>query len=121
LLELPEELNGYGNGYYFPVREDPRHEYFYDIWSNIHYGYVGIAAGFDADTLQWAHASRLPFTGGHDPADTVSVQAGIDLWKTRGIALTKNQLHEEILSRTNEWKSVQEGDPGTIIQWTNGK
>jgi len=26
-------------------------DYFYDIWSNIHYGYVGSAAGFDESTL----------------------------------------------------------------------
>jgi hypothetical protein len=28
-----------------------RHEYFYDIWSNIHYGYVGMAAGFSENAL----------------------------------------------------------------------
>jgi hypothetical protein len=28
-----------------------RHEYFYDIWSNIHYGYVGMAAGFSEQAL----------------------------------------------------------------------
>jgi hypothetical protein len=26
-------------------------EYYYEIWSNIHYGYVGTAAGFDEDVL----------------------------------------------------------------------
>lgn len=26
-------------------------DYFYDIWSNIHYGYVGVACGFDVDEL----------------------------------------------------------------------
>jgi len=25
--------------------------YYYDIWSNIHYGYVGVAAGFSEDVL----------------------------------------------------------------------
>ncbi len=28
-----------------------RYEYFYDIWSNIHYGYVGMAAGFSEQAL----------------------------------------------------------------------
>jgi len=27
------------------------YEYFYDIWSNIHYGYVGVAVGFTPDEL----------------------------------------------------------------------
>lgn len=36
------------NDYYFPIRGDTEHEYFYDIWSNIHYGFVGSAAGFDS-------------------------------------------------------------------------
>ncbi|OSI13837.1 polymorphic toxin type 44 domain-containing protein [Neisseria dumasiana] len=28
-----------------------KHDYFYDVWSNIHYGYVGMACGFSADLL----------------------------------------------------------------------
>jgi uncharacterized Zn-binding protein involved in type VI secretion len=28
-----------------------KYDYFYDIWSNIHYGYVGIAAGFSESVL----------------------------------------------------------------------
>ncbi|HEX8596650.1 MAG TPA: polymorphic toxin type 44 domain-containing protein, partial [Pseudomonas sp.] len=28
-----------------------KHTYFYDIWSNIHYGYIGIACGFTEDWL----------------------------------------------------------------------
>ena len=121
MLELSEELNGYGDDFYFPVRGDTAHEYYYDIWSNIHYGYVGMAAGFDEDTLQWGHNLNWLRSGIQDPADNVSVRAGISLWQTWRLALTKYQLHEEILSRTSEWKSVQEGDPGTIIQWNNGK
>ena len=27
------------------------YDYFYDIWSNIHYGYVGLYSGFDEETL----------------------------------------------------------------------
>ncbi|MDO1509390.1 MULTISPECIES: polymorphic toxin type 44 domain-containing protein [unclassified Neisseria] len=28
-----------------------KHDYFYDVWSNIHYGYVGMACGFSASIL----------------------------------------------------------------------
>ena len=38
--------------YFFPIRGDKKHEYYYDIWSNIHYGYVGSAIGFDCSTLK---------------------------------------------------------------------
>ena len=27
------------------------YDYFFDVWSNIHYGYVGLSVGFDEDTL----------------------------------------------------------------------
>ena len=35
-------------GYFHKYRN---HDYFYDVWSNIHYGYVGRAAGFSSDEL----------------------------------------------------------------------
>ena len=38
--------------YYFPIHGDPQHEYYYDIWSNIHYGYVARAAGFSEFILK---------------------------------------------------------------------
>ena len=28
-----------------------QHDYYFDIWSNIHYGYVGTASGFCRDKL----------------------------------------------------------------------
>lgn len=45
----PLRRNGsFVRGYFHKYKE---HDYFYDIWSNIHYGYVGRAAGFTADEL----------------------------------------------------------------------
>ena len=41
--------------FHFPIEGDGEHEYYYDIWSNIHYGYVGRAAGFSALELQLGH------------------------------------------------------------------
>lgn len=71
--------------------------YFYDIWSNIHYGYVGAAAGFSKDTLldgagleqigtdilsgRWP--SRKGSSGMRsfdDPSDRTSVEMGYDFY-----------------------------------------
>ncbi|MFD5650092.1 polymorphic toxin type 44 domain-containing protein [Streptomyces sp. NPDC127039] len=43
-------LAGRNQGYFIDV---PGTDYkvFYDMWSNVHYGYVGRAAGFDSKTL----------------------------------------------------------------------
>ena len=52
---------------------------FYDIWSNVHYGYVGSAAGIDSWILETAH--NAPGTGLHSHADDVNVQTGIALYE----------------------------------------
>jgi hypothetical protein len=45
------------------------------VWSNIHYGYVGIIDGFDAETLQDG-AAKVGIT---DASDRLMIQVGIDL------------------------------------------
>lgn len=52
---------------------------YYDIWSNIHYGYVGRVAGFTATEL--IVAQNLPGTGEHSKADDLKVKLGIWLHK----------------------------------------
>ena len=96
------------NDYYFPIRGDSQHEVFYDIWSNIHYGYVGSAAGFDAKTLQEGAAVADGIAGRNDPVDVLTVQIGIDLWNKYGDKLTKEQLHQEILNRLPDILRAQE-------------
>lgn len=81
--------------------------YFYDIWSNIHYGYVGAAAGFSKSVLLEGAgleqigtdilSGRIPSRKGSsglrsfdDPSDRNSVELGYDLYpgvpSTAGIA-----------------------------------
>ncbi|MEU8656182.1 polymorphic toxin type 44 domain-containing protein [Actinoplanes philippinensis] len=60
----------------------PKSEYRvdYDIWSNIHFGYVGTEAGIGRTYLQAPNnLPSNPFTGRTDPGDKVTVQMGIDL------------------------------------------
>jgi hypothetical protein len=86
---------------YFPVRGDTSHIYFYDLWANIHYGYVGRALGFSALLLHAGANCRqllgaIPVVGPplarnlgrqcgmEDAADYTSEQIGIDLWDRYG-------------------------------------
>lgn len=83
-----------------------QYDYFYDIWSNIHYGYVGTAVGFSSDELLggaglaqalsdakrdirekkgWPVMQRHPENGpwpnsADDVQDHISIQLGIDLY-----------------------------------------
>jgi hypothetical protein len=56
-----------------------RYRIFYDVWSNIHYGYVGVQATIDDKSLQDGPSMGLPGTGTNDMGDVISTQIGIDL------------------------------------------
>lgn len=91
-------------------------EYFYDIWSNIHYGYLGIACGFSASTLLngagleqigsdiWRH--RLPqrrpgvagLAGFDDPSDQTAIQIGISLFGSGQNRVTVPQVRDAVES-----------------------
>lgn len=108
--------------YWFPVRGDTEHEYFYDIWSNIHFGFVGSAAGFDEMTLQRGAAFGDFIAGTNDAADELSVSIGVELWRNYGLSLVRSQLHRAILRSRDEYLSIQRVNTGVnvIIEWTNG-
>jgi hypothetical protein len=71
--------------------------YYHDIWSNIHYGYVGTAAGFtESELLDGAgleqigtdlfrfnlpHKKGKGLRGFDYPSDRVSISIGIELYK----------------------------------------
>ncbi|MBC7264519.1 MAG: hypothetical protein H5T64_09240 [Chloroflexi bacterium] len=83
----------------------------FDTWSNIHYGYVGIAAGFSADALldgagleqfgsdilayrKWPQA--VPGVSGvrrfDQLYDQAAIQVGVDLWKTYSLAVKPEDI-----------------------------
>lgn len=89
------EFNG-RKAFYHPVRGDFAPErVFYDVWGNIHYGYVGRAHGVGRGLLVWG--SRT-FGGGFDAADEITVQRGMDLWDNRGKGLTRLQLRVALVN-----------------------
>jgi hypothetical protein len=49
----------------------------FDIWSNIHYGFIGRALGIDASILRLGH--QLPGSGQTDDGDKLAVNLGIEL------------------------------------------
>ena len=104
-------------------------DYFYDIWSNIHYGYVGIAVGFTARELLGGaglaqfgddiagnivrgrrpspqhHPSNGPWPNSADDIqDHTSIQLGIDLWsEVKPGAMTVDLLLERIAAVPTPW------------------
>jgi hypothetical protein len=76
----------------------------YDFWSNLHYGYVGIESGFDANTLhQGADAADYLTQDRTDPADELAVQMGIDLREQYGPGeLRPEHLHQAIQENYSE-------------------
>jgi RHS repeat-associated protein len=107
------------NDYYFPIRGDSEHEYYYDIWSNIHFGYVGSAAGFDSRTLQSGAAAGDIIAGTNNETDVLSIQIGIDLWIDYELRLTSEQLHQAILVHTQDYLNIP--NQTTVISWVNGR
>ena len=91
---------------FFPIEGINAFEVHYDIWSNIHYGYVGASIGFDRRTLQDAAASAL--AGGQDFGDIISVDIGIRLWNTKAGRMTNNDIHQAILGNLDEYFMLQD-------------
>lgn len=89
--------------------------YFYDIWSNIHYGYVGAAAGFDesilldgagleqigTDLLRRHWPTRTPGIEGlrafDDASDRISISLGIRFYELSPNMITAKSLVQTIL------------------------
>ena len=66
------------------------HDYFYDVWSNMHYGYVGLSVGFDEKTLLdgASKAQKIDSKGGNSedtPDDITSIKIGFSLFKQFGL------------------------------------
>ena len=47
----PDQFSSLGKSSYQWHHKYGEYEYYYDIWSNIHYGYLGVYCGFSADAM----------------------------------------------------------------------
>lgn len=102
----------------------PRTAYRYDIWSNVHFGYVGRSVGFSRWTLEagagaaQAMAGTVPdgywsrrfeklgdadvLSALDDPLDLVAIRLGMDLWDAHGEKLTREQFLAAIRARSKQ-------------------
>lgn len=103
-LENKLNLNGL-NDYYYPLWGNSDREFYYDIWSNIHFGYVGKAAGFSDVELQAGSFLNDLFKRNLDFQDVKAISLGIQLWNENGgnpNNLTPEKLRQKIIS--NAWQ-----------------
>lgn len=92
---------------------------FYDIYSNIHYGYVGRAAGFPEESLIAAANLNDGATGVNDAGDDITMRIGAQLYERYGSDLTRAQLHEGIERAMNEMDAgLSAGKPTTQLRVT---
>lgn len=104
--------------------------YYYDVWSNVHYGYVGKAAGFsdsvllDGAGLEQIGSTLLRFSrpqrdatvsglrAWDDPHDRAGVEMGIILYQTNPNNLTTQILLNAIINSTRIEKKPFAGAAG---------
>nr|WSX53967.1 polymorphic toxin type 44 domain-containing protein [Streptomyces sp. NBC_00974] len=73
-----------------------------------HYGYVGRAAGFDADTLvKGASLGESLITGDDDQGDQITMRVGIELYDKYGDDMTEDQLRQGINDAMDEMEQAQ--------------
>ncbi|MBF6332154.1 polymorphic toxin type 44 domain-containing protein [Nocardia transvalensis] len=66
----------------------------FDIYSNMHYGYVGRAAGIDSETLIKAASIGEKGTGKDDAGDQITMRAGMELYEKYGSGMTEEQFRQ---------------------------
>lgn len=81
---------------------------FYDVWSNIHYGYVGRYAGFGEQELidgshGKLHGIKVGGAGRTDEDDDASVRLGSWLMDRYGEDLTESDLDRAIRDTVSAW------------------
>ncbi|MEU6851406.1 polymorphic toxin type 44 domain-containing protein [Actinacidiphila alni] len=78
-------------------RSEQRTQVLYDIWSNIHYGFVGRSVKFSRQALEIGQ--QLPGTGRTDPGDLSVTGLGMNLWDAYGVGLTFTEFDKSLLHR----------------------
>ena len=86
-VERYTELGNYTRSHYHKYHY---HDYYFDVRSNIHFGFVGKYCGFSDSFLLFGsntqqmitNLKNLDFFQGDTPADKVSIQLGINLYYT---------------------------------------
>ncbi|SHT84844.1 Uncharacterised protein [Mycobacteroides abscessus subsp. bolletii] len=80
----------------------------YDIFSNIHYGYVGRIAGFPTETLVWGATRGTAETGQNDDGDLITMRGGAALFEQFGPNMTAAQFHQGLMSIVDQLAAAQQ-------------
>lgn len=99
---------GDGYGYRYRISGMP-YEVYYDIWSNIHYGYVGRRVGF----TEWELQTGAAPIGVQDPGDVRSIGIGTELWNARGFALTRADVDSAVKANIGGYLNEEK-----VIPWS---
>lgn len=104
--------------------------YYYDVWSNVHYGFVGKAAGFSdavlldgagleqigSTLLRFSRPQRDAATGGlrawDDPHDRAGIEIGIRLYRTNSRNLTAQTVLNAVVNSSRVEKKPFAGAAG---------
>ncbi|MFI7209833.1 fibronectin type III domain-containing protein [Micromonospora maritima] len=98
--------DGYGYRYHITGMS---YEVYYDIWSNIHYGYVGRRVRFSEWELQTGAAP----IGVQDPGDVRSISIGAKLWNTYGWTLTRANVDSAVRANVAGYLNEEK-----VIPWS---
>lgn len=89
--------------------EDPNAELYQNLWANISYGYVGMAAGFDAGTLQHGAELNAYLSKTNTQGNYVGRQIGIDLYTHyKPGQLTQQAIDDEIYAHLDQLRPYSE-------------
>jgi hypothetical protein len=88
-----------GYDYKYAVPGTP-YKVFYDIWANIHYGYVGRSVKFSR--LELNEGQKLPGAGHTDEGDLLTTGAGMDMWEAYGSGLTPSEFAASVYLLINQ-------------------
>jgi RHS repeat-associated protein len=89
--------------FWTPIRGDPRPERIrYDIWSNIHYGYVGRSHGIPRKLLD---AAQRHDGGSNSDSDNLSVKIGMDLWDRKGFGLNPRDIQRAVVRNLDRYRT----------------
>jgi hypothetical protein len=104
--KLKQKYSLDGNAFWTPIAGNPRREQIiYDIWSNIHYGYVARAHGFPRkqvmDFPEWGEAE-----GKNTPHDRLSIRIGMTLWADHKGNLLPSHVQKRILANMYKYRPM---------------
>jgi hypothetical protein len=87
----------------------------FDVWSNIHYGYVGMAHGIPAEILQAGQQFAAWIWSTPEDADNYEVDLGIELYRAHPSGVSKGDVQDLLVrhwARLKDYGMVRLGNGG---------